>query len=372
MTDTADFDAVFDTAGEGTDLFDDPADYNPWAGPVRMRRGRYSLPHPDTGKPALFTRVSNVKDVLDDTYTLDRWKERTLAKGVGMRQELARLAVATPLDDRKTFAEIIDKARDAAGGNTGSLHGTAFHSFTEYADRREPLPEGTDEEIAGQIAQYRIALEVTSVQVLPHWIERVLWNRQHNIVGRCDRAFSVDLDALRELYESTDPKEPWWVEATGRAYIIGDTKSQKTMEYSNVGIAIQLADYSRADKVWNEQDGRWEDLDIELNRDVAIVMHTPSNAPRCDIQLINLRVGKTLLDLAMSVRKSRNEKVNRLLVSIDETRWFDAILNASTTDELSKIWQEANGRGEWNKILEAFGRRRQLEIEGGQQPTTPA
>lgn len=368
---TATDDLEFETVGDDepgdddtADLFDDPEEVNPWAGPVRIYRGRYSLPHPDTGKPTLFTRVSKIKEVIPDFYNLHQWKDRNLAKGLAMREELVELAAATPVDGaehRGIWNDLIAKARDTAGGNKGSLHGTAFHSMTEYVDRGEELPEGVRSELAGQIARYQFALEVIGTRMDHRWIERVVWHREHKLAGRLDRVMEIDMDALVEL----NPEIAEWITRPGgRQWVIGDVKSQKTMEYSNVGMAVQFAVYAAAEKVWDETEGRWEDIDVDINPDIAIVMHTPSIDPRADLQVVNLHDGKELLDLSMTVRKARNRKVNRPLVSVDETRWYASIKNASSRQHLSEVFEYANKRGEWNKALEIVGKRRLRELEG--------
>jgi hypothetical protein len=323
------------------------------AGRVRMERGRYKLPDPDTGKDALFTRVSNIAKVLEDTYHLDLWKDRMLAKGMAMRPDLVMLAGATPLEDKRTFGDLTRSARDTAGGSQGANHGTAFHSLTEIVDRGEPIPQGTHLDNVKRLGLYRQSLEDHRLAVIPEWMERVVLNREHRLVGRTDRALIA-----RDMSLLGHP-------STGYGCVIGDVKSQKSMDFGCMSIAMQLAIYAHADLVWNEEKGCWEEPDITLNRDVAVVMHVPSDRIAADIHVIDIARGWELVQVAMDVRKARKETLNRKLNSPSEQKWERAIMNASTKQELSKIWEDASAVGQWTDKLLDLGKARQAEIENG-------
>jgi hypothetical protein len=339
--------------------FSDPTPA-PNPGRVRMERGRYKLPDPDTGKDALFTRVSNIAKVLEDTYHLDQWKDRMLAKGMAMRPDLVMLAGATPLDEKWKFAQdIVKPARDTAGGSEGANHGTAFHSLTEIVDRGEPVPVGTHPDHVKQLKLYRQSLEDHGLTVVPHWMERIVFNREHRLVGRTDRALlAADMSLLD-------------YPAAQAGHVIGDVKSQKSMDFGCMAIAMQEAVYARADLVFNEDTYAWEEPDVELNRDVAVVMHVPSNDPdTADIHVIDIARGWELVQVAMDVRAARKEKLNRKLERPGGNDWGRAILNASTKQELSRIWKDASAAGQWTDELLDLGKARQAEIEKGN--VTPA
>jgi hypothetical protein len=136
-----------------------------------------------------------------------------------------------------------------------------------------------------------------------------------------------------------------------------------------MGIAMQLAIYAHADLVWNEDAGRWDEPDIELNRDVAVVMHVPSDRIAADIHVIDIARGWELVQVAMDVRKARKETLNRKLNSPSEQKWERAILNATTKQELSTIWETASEAGEWTDKLLDLGKARQAEIEKGSTQT---
>ena len=325
------------------------------AGKVRMERGRYKLPDPDTGKDVLFTRVSNIAKVLEDTYHLDLWKDRMLAKGLAMRPDLVMLAGATPLEEKWKFSnDIVRPARDTAGGSQGANHGTAFHSLTEIVDRGEPVPPGTLLDNVKRLDLYKQSLNAHGLTVIPDWMERVVLNREHRLVGRTDRA----------LWADRGQGAAAWL-PQGFSAVIGDVKSQKSMDFGCMSIAMQLAIYAHADLVWNEDAGRWEEPDIDLNRDVAVVMHVPSDRIAADIHVIDIARGWELVQMAMEVRAARKETLNRRLNSPSEVKWERAILNASTKQELSQIWKAAVAAGEWTDELLELGKSRQAEIEKG-------
>jgi hypothetical protein len=326
------------------------------AGRVRMSNGRYKLPDPDTGKDALFTRVSTIAKTLEDTYHLEQWKLRSTAKGIAMRPDLAMLAGATPLSDKWKFAnDIVKPAMDTAGATEGANHGTAFHSLTELVDRGQPTPQGTHPDNVKRLALYRQRLDEHGLQVIPDWMERIVLNREYRIVGRTDRALLVD-DMSRLDYPATQ---------AGR--VIGDLKTQKSMDFGCMSIAMQLAIYAHADLVWvgSDEDGHWEEPDIELNRDVAVVMHVPSDQIAADIHVIDIARGWELVQMAMDVRAARKEKLNRKLERPGGNDWGRAIMNASTKQELSRIWKDATAAGEWTDELLDLGKARQAEIENG-------
>lgn len=327
---------------------------------VRMERGRYKLPDPDTGKDALFTRVSTIAKTLEDTYHLDQWKDRMLAKGLSMRPDLVMLAGATPLTDKWKFAkDIVAPARDTAGGSEGANHGTAFHSLTEIVDRGEPIPQGTHPDNVKRLELYRQSLENAGATVVTDWMERIVLNRKYRIVGRTDRALELSPDS--PVWEN-----PKHFSARHRN-VIGDVKSQKSMDFGCMSIAMQLAIYAHADLVWvgSDEDGHWEEPDIVLNRDVAVVMHVPSDRIAADIHVIDIARGWELVQLAMEVRAARKETLNRKLERTGGNDWRTAILNASTKQDLSRIWSEASALGEWTDELLDLGKARQAEIENG-------
>lgn len=325
---------------------------------VQVIRGRYKLPDPKTGDYRMFSRASTIAKTLESTYHLDRWKDRKLAKGLSMRPDLVDLAGSMDEDDKDGFADLVAKARDTAGANQGSNHGTAVHSLAEKVDRGEPLPRGTRKSNADTIKAYQNAMALAQCQVYPEYIERVVlaYIGDVPVVGRLDRVVGTEMPALLKLVRP------------GPIDMIGDLKTGKTM-LGELSFAIQLSIYAHASYVWDEDGERWvpiEDTGLELDKDAALVMHAPSDDKRCDIQLVNIREGWECAHLAMDVRASQRKKnLTEKIVTATANRWLGDILKATSKDELSKIWEEANQAGEWTRELLEAGQKRKAFLERG-------
>lgn len=330
-----------------------------------VKNGRYYLPHPDTGEKSYFTRATTVAKTLPDLFNVNQWEKRVIVKGMAMSPELVMAAGPIPLDDdrqhKKDLQDIAYRAKERAGGNEGSTRGKAFHTLTEIVDRGEPIPIGTSPDHVKQLKLYRESLDGIGAVVHPAWMERLVWNREFGIVGRTDRALLVDPEKL------LDEGRNRYIRPGASASIIGDVKSQKSMDFGCMDIGVQLAIYAHADLTWNEETLEWEEPDIELNRDVAVVMHVPSNDSNvADIHVIDIARGWELVQVAMEVRAARKETLNRKLERPGGNDWGRAIMNATTKQELSRIWSEANAAGEWTDKLLELGKARQAEIEKGE------
>jgi hypothetical protein len=344
-----------DDPDETTDLFSDPDDANGDGKVFKtpIVRGRYKLPDPDTGKERAFSRASTIAKTIANTYMLDLWNERNIVLGMGRRPDLVTLA-GTLTDDEKdknALNDVASKAKDTAGAHAGAYHGTAVHNLVECADRGEDLPKGTSKDNVRTVQTYQEALQEYSAVVLPNMIERVVLCRELDIAGRLDRILKLDLEKVgRPL---TEP-----------AHVIGDLKTQKTMDFGALDIAMQLAIYSRADLMWNEDTGQWEEIQLNIRQDFGMVMHLPSTDTIGVLYLINLDQGWEYVKLAMDVREARkNKNLLRKVLEVDGNPWKRAIMRATSRDQLSGIWKEANSQGEWTKSLEALGMRKLAEIE---------
>ena len=337
--------------------FAQPAEVKEHAGRIKMSRGQYMLPDPDTGKVRGFTRVSTIAKMLDDTYHLDLWKDRTLAVGMARRPDLAKLARGMDpnnKDHKWELKKLVEQARDSATGSDGSNHGTAFHTLTEGADRGDPVPPGTEPDMAAQLELYTIAMFLLDARPYADWTERVVLNRDYDLVGRLDRMMSADPVGLGL------PPGP-------RINVIGDVKSQKTMDFGQQAIAMQESIYGNAHLWWNDVEGRWEDIDPDLiSKQWAVVMHTPSIDVRADMWRMDIEQGYRDVQLAMDVRNSRkNKAIGTMVLSVDNARWYGAIVRAQNEAELVEIGRAAMREGAWTADLKAAGKRRMTQLNTG-------
>lgn len=323
-------------------------DSKSYEGKVRIgHAGRYVLPDPITGKEKHWTRVSTIANVLRESFMLDQWKYRMIAKGMGIRQDLAMLAANLDVkNDRDDLQEIADKAMEAAGAGVGANLGTALHGYCERLDRGEDLTKEVMHSTTKRaLSRYRNAMLKNGLVTDPTLMERVVLNHEYGIVGRLDRILN-------------DP-EFWDVPR------IGDLKTQKTMDFGGLEIAIQLALYAHAEYIWNEDEGKWETFP-EMNLKNAIVMHLPAQGDECEIYDVNIDDGWKCVRLAMNVREARKIGKGFITPRPNDRAWRIRIKGATSRDELSAIWNEAQNQGKWTKSLQAYGLVRLGEIQDGE------
>lgn len=317
-----------------------------WTGPVRIgHAGRYVLPDPVTGQEKHWSRVSTIAKVLQDSYHLDNWKLRMVAKGMGIRPDLVALAANLDVkEDKEDLQDIADKAHEAAGGNVGANMGTALHAYAERVDRGEDLSNaGMHANTRRALDRYQKTMREYGLETRPDLMERVVLNYEYGIVGRLDRILN-------------DPV--FW--SLPR---IGDLKTGSTMDFGGLEIAMQLALYAHADYIWNEDTGQWDDFP-EMDQENGIVMHLPSQGGECEIYDVDIDGGWKCVRLAMNVRKARKIGKGFMQPRRNDREWRIRILNAKSPEDLSAIWRDAQAERKWTKSLQEFGMERLREIKG--------
>jgi hypothetical protein len=333
---------------EPTDEFVNP-DHGDKPGAVKFsHNGRYILPDPETGKEKQWTRASTIAHTISDTYHLDKWRDRMIARGMGLRPDLASLAGQYDVTEHKTeLQKIADQAMDTAGANQGANLGTALHGYAERLDGGEDVfRQRMHKSTRRTLELYQEVKTKQGIRILPRYTERVVLNKEYGIVGRLDRIAEV---------------------ATHPLPVIADLKSQK-MFYSYMEVAIQLAIYSRGDCMWNEDTCEWEEMP-EMDTENAFVIHIPaqreSGQEACEIHWIDLVEGWTYVRLAMNVRKARKRGKNAGRALGNELYWRQRLASANRVEDLSAVFREAHKAGEWNDHLSAFGKAIQTQIERG-------
>ena len=333
------------TAPTEVDEFASPdVDKGDLPGKVEMHRGRYKLPHPITGKVTLFSRVSTIAGAIKDTYHLDRWNDRMIAKGMGLRPDLAELARSLDVtEDKEELQDIAVKAKEAAGGSVGANMGTALHKHCERQDGGEDmskvqLPRAT----RADLKAYAEFLAYKGIEIMPEYNERVVWTRATNTIGRIDR---IGWD--RELWPL--PR-------------IVDLKTQKTMDFGGLEISMQLAMYANADFMWNEYTAQWEECP-EVDTQTAIVIHLPVGKALAEDYDVPVDKGWEAVKLALGVRTKRKEGRNYLRRVPDDRGYRLRLIRATTRQELSQVYSEAFDADMWTDELKALGLARLTEIE---------
>lgn len=228
-----------------------------------LRRGRYRVPHPVTGRIGNFTRVTKFVKAIADNFALERWKIERVVEGLASDETLYFLAAGIEdfrsAEGKKRIAEIVEIALERAGANEGSRFGTAMHAFNDNVDRRHPAMHRVPSKLRPKYVALATALRDHRLAVIPEYIERRVFVERFQLVGTLDR---ILLD-----------------EVTGEL-VIGDLKTQKGL-WGFQEISIQLALYANADWMWEPATQTWEPMP-EVRKDAALVLWMPRVHPPKD------------------------------------------------------------------------------------------
>jgi hypothetical protein len=352
--------------------------------------GRYKLPHPITGKETLFTRVSTIAHTVPDTFHLDNWEKRMVAKGMAIWPDL--VAAAKGLDfnkDKARLQAIATAAKEIAGikEGTGTFRanlGSVLHACTDVMEQGRLTPEAIEEEIGYVVQDYKKSLiekgldkyglfldalvdamhkavlkKMTKdavvadlqaytaelarnhIELDSRFTERVLLNMEYQIVGRVDRVGT----------------SRFWPQPR-----ICDLKTGG-VEYDHTAFLMQTALYGNADYMWNEFTAEWEPFP-KVDRSVAQIIHLPVGERSCKIYNSPIADGWAYVRLAMYVREARRRGKDALTPYVDDYTWRVRISEATSVEDLSAIWREATGKKEWTTELMEMGRQKREELNG--------
>lgn len=328
--------------------------------------GRYVIPHPQTKRKMGWTRVTTFAKSISDTYALDMWGRRMVAKGLSMRRDLVLAAAACDVSkDRDRLNGIAKEAADAAAARAGANLGTALHSFSEMVDRGEnpEIPPPWDKAMAA----YSEAMKVAGLKPHPDRMEQIIVNMLYKVAGKYDRV----LEATKYL-KVKFPGKPAIIIRPGDL-LIGDLKTGRDLQYGWGEIAVQLATYANASSIWDRVNAVHLPM-FPVRKDVAIVMHVPAvgewtGEDKATLYFVDIQTGWEGADLCAKVRKWRStrglsEPVGIVEISDDEISasspsWAERIARATTAAQLSAIRHEAMARNEWTPELLALGLERQ-------------
>lgn len=279
-----------------------PAAGDPFAQPIggntkedgvrRDRYGRYMIPAPPEGddpngggpRDIPWTRATTMAKTISDTYALNQWGKRMVAKGLTLRPDLRALIAATPFEDRDTLNKACQDAEDAAGAKVSANLGTARHALTEILDRGDQLPP-LEEAEEKDLAAYRKVLAEEGITILPEWIERTVVVPEYGVAGTLDRIVRMPDGSLR----------------------IADLKTGADLSYGWGEISIQLRTYAAADWAYDWATGTWIRMP-KVDPNLGLVIHLPVGKGNAVTYDVNLRAGQTGLDLAYGVRDWRKLK----------------------------------------------------------------
>lgn len=204
---------------------------------------------------ARYTRASNLSSYIEDLTYVYRWEKRYLARGLGMRPDLAELAAVEPYNtglsnpvfgaeksqSGKRLDAIIERALDTALNFEKADRGTAIHAATE------PGAPFVPENLQGAVDSFNAANRVNGIRIID--TERFTANDITMSAGTFDHLVEI----------------PGVVDLDG--YVIGD---KKTGDYKPHEWAIQLSTYAHGEPYNTDTDER-HDWPGEINLDWAIV-----------------------------------------------------------------------------------------------------
>ena len=204
-----------------------------------------------------FTRVSTlIKKVETDTYNLDRWKERQVAEGLAIRDDLvfALKAMGRPgpggwsKQDKTKINGIVKDAMAAAKQRDGARAGTGYHDLTERLDRGEDIESvvrGLPAGPAQTLRAYDFLRKANGWVTVE--IERTVVCDELSVAGTFDRVEHIaNFGAMLGTWVCQHGHEH---DGPDSNFIV-DVKSEAEPWRNGLHISPQLAIYSRAKRMW--------------------------------------------------------------------------------------------------------------------------
>jgi hypothetical protein len=337
--------------------------------PARDAYGRYLLPNVDNqSSRRAYTRATTVAHTLSDEHLLTQWKRRMVAIGISRDPDLVRTAyelgcgLDAVADDwraakelKKELDGLCDSAATLAGADCGSSLGTLLHTITEYLDagRMAEINDLIPEELWPDVAAYEATMNAAGIRCPVEWIERICVNSTIGSAGTWDRLLQLPDGRL----------------------VIGDLKTQKTVDFGWLEIAIQLAEYAYADALFDPEAGTLGHMPDGIDRRTAIVMHLPVGSAKCTLWEIDIVRGWRYAKLAAEVRAARKDSkaLGQVYQATRPARiaaepssepgdpLLYLIRNATHTDALTGLWRNA-GPGEWTEAHTTAAAARKAEL----------
>lgn len=203
--------------------------------------------------------VTTVAKIPDDTYALNKWRQRQVVIGMATSPSLVTRAAAH-FDERGKIDEIAEEAMVAAKAHEAAGRGTAAHRVTERIDLGLDWIDTPEARLVRQ--QWTAALDHAGLDIVPELVERIVVYPDELVAGRFDRIARRRSDG---------------------ALVVVDIKTgENAIRYPH-STAVQLALYANAPLLagplerrgQSEVTEQFEPLPDELDRSVGIIVYLP-------------------------------------------------------------------------------------------------
>lgn len=318
------------------------------------RWNRYLLPDPETGKERAWTRATTVARTLADEYNLTRWKLRQVAKGMALRPDLvAGAAAADPDADKGTLDGIAEKAMERAGSSAGATLGTALHAFAARLDAGEAFARlDAPDALHADLCEYIDTMKRHRLR--PEYVERLVVVPALGVAGTLDRIV----------------RQPPG-EAKAAPLAVLDLKTAKSIDFSMLEIAIQLAIYANASLMWDPARQAYDPMPADVDKTRALVLHLPVGKAHGQIYGVNIIDGARYAGLAMQVREARSAGKGMCWLVDPEPAdlALHRVARAADRGELARLWDQLHPQGLWTEEIGAAAMARLAEIKAQEEIT---
>jgi hypothetical protein len=321
----------------------------------RDRWGRALLFMKGTKIRAPFTSASSLSDYISNPYALHRWQQRYLARGMGMRPDLAALAAAETYttgfgqedtqanrDSGRNLDKIIERALDVAKVYERADWGTAVHKLTEPGQAQLGSVVALPEMKPDVDSWWRETRGITIVAT-----ELFVANDEFMAAGTFDHLFDGDDPALaHQIHERTG------VDVTGTLLIV----DKKTGVIHAPETSVQESVYAGGelyDRDTEERTTFAERFGKPVNQEVAIFAHVPAQRGETHLYPLDLVAGREAARHAVWVRDwQKNALALRPALDtalLTQVRLVRLITHSTSVAEITALWHEY--QDVWHDIL---------------------
>lgn len=311
----------------------------------RDHSGRAMLLMAGTDVRAAYTAASSLSDYIQNHYAIRIWERRYLARGVGMRPDLAMLAAAETYstgfaeeDDRENKAsgrrldQIIDRALDQARVHERADWGTAVHQLTEPGATRRGsvIPDAMRPDVEAWERETR-GVDIVATELF-------VANDALMAAGTFDHVFDGDDDALASQIHAVTG-----IDVTGTLVCV----DKKTGRLKGPEASVQMAVYVGGELYDGATDVRTtfeERFGKPMNLEVGILAHIPAQTGKAELLPLDLVAGREAAEHAVWVRDWQKSTLKNLHEPLDTRllargRVERLIAGAASIGELTELWR---------------------------------